>query len=140
MVISKSGYWALKALVHLADRQSHCGPEISASVATAIAAPLPGTASLLRHLAVAGILVAFRGLGGGFLLARDPAQITALEVCRAVSLEAPSYAADLDDSQEEASDSVDRLMQALSRDVRNRLAATSIADLVREQHAAGAIR
>jgi len=89
---------------------------------------------------MAGILVSFRGLGGGFLLARDPAEITALEVCRAVSLDAPSHAAGLDDSQGETADGVDRLIQALSCDVRNRLAATSIADLAGDLHASGAVR
>ncbi|NLT43131.1 MAG: Rrf2 family transcriptional regulator [Anaerolineae bacterium] len=140
MVISKSAYWALKAVVHLARRQSHHGPQISASVAEAIAAPKPGTASLLGQLAVAGVLVSFRGLGGGFLLARDPAGITTLEVCRAVWAEAPSPAADLDADQLASADSVDRLMQALSGDLHSRLASTTIADLVRDQRVSGASR
>jgi len=135
MVISKSAYWALKAVVYLAAQRSHYGPHIAASVAAAISAPAPGTASLLRHLALAGILVSFRGLGGGFLLARDPSDITALEVCQAVGPETPAYKSDSGEGPETA-DSVDRLIHEISRDLELRLETITIADLALGRQAA----
>ncbi len=53
-------------------------------IAAATSVPLPTVAKLLKNLANAGLLVSQRGAGGGYLLSRDPAAITVVEIIAAV--------------------------------------------------------
>lgn len=46
--------------------------------------PLPTAQKLMGRLATAGLLTSARGTGGGFRLARDPAQISLAEIIEAV--------------------------------------------------------
>ena len=60
-------------------------PRLSAaSVAAASGIPAPTVAKLMGTLARAGLLVATRGVGGGFALAKAPAAISVAEIVEAV--------------------------------------------------------
>ncbi|NPV08450.1 MAG: transcriptional regulator [Anaerolineae bacterium] len=84
MFVSKSTYWALKALIYLASQPPGSGPHLSAQVAAAVGAPAAGTAKVLRRLSLAGVLASLRGSKGGFLLARSPQDLTVYDVSCAV--------------------------------------------------------
>ena len=56
----------------------------AADLAAAAGLELPTVAKVLRALAQAGLVEGFRGAGGGYRLARDPAEITLAQVVSAV--------------------------------------------------------
>ena len=60
------------------------GPRSLADIARAEQLPLAYTEQLAAPLRRAGLVQATRGARGGYMLARDPASITALDVMRAV--------------------------------------------------------
>lgn len=80
-MISRTSEYALRAVVHLAQRDA--GPAAAQQIAAATQVPPGYLHKILRLLAKAGILVAQRGVGGGFSLARIPAAISVLDVLRA---------------------------------------------------------
>jgi Rrf2 family transcriptional regulator, iron-sulfur cluster assembly transcription factor len=78
-MLSVTSQHAIRALVHLAqipEGQSSLGREIAQS------ADIPANflAKIMIILRNAGIVDTTRGLGGGYRLAKDPAQITIIEV------------------------------------------------------------
>lgn len=78
-MLSKTGLHAVRALVALA-RLPHGAFAGAANLAADIGAPQNYLGKLLRNLAEQGLLESQKGLGGGFRLARDPSEITLLEV------------------------------------------------------------
>lgn len=78
-MISKTGMHALRALVALAGlpEGAYAG---SAEVAGGIGAPRNYLGKLLQTLIESGLVVSQKGKGGGFRLARDPAEISILDV------------------------------------------------------------
>ncbi|WP_140910089.1 SUF system Fe-S cluster assembly regulator [Cognatiluteimonas lumbrici] len=56
----------------------------AADLATAAGLELPTVAKVLRPLAQAGLVEGFRGAAGGYRLARDPAEISLVEVVEAM--------------------------------------------------------
>ena len=71
---------ALSIASHLAHEWK-AGKKITAEeLATVQRLPKPWVARLLGYLAQAGIVKAFRGPGGGYVLAREPASIRLWEV------------------------------------------------------------
>lgn len=83
-LISQTSEYALRAMVHLARRkQGEEGPETAQQVSEATRVPLGYLHKILRKLTRAGLLVAQRGIGGGFMLARAPEEIHVIEVLRA---------------------------------------------------------
>jgi Rrf2 family protein len=78
-VLSKSGIQAVKAVAALAELPEgvYAG---SAAIARKIGAPENYLGKLLRQLAVRGVLVSRKGLGGGFRLARRPGAISLYDV------------------------------------------------------------
>lgn len=92
-MISQTAEYALRAVVHLATVTSVGTSEAEAKpmvlqtvqqIATAAQVPLSYLSKVLQTLARAGLIVSQRGLGGGFSLARAPAEITVYEVVQAV--------------------------------------------------------
>lgn len=81
-MLSQTAEYALRAVVWLAAQ----GPaaRTTAQIAAATRVPPGYLAKVLKTLGRAGLVRAQRGLGGGSVLARDPAGITALEVVEAV--------------------------------------------------------
>lgn len=80
-MISQTSEYALRAVVYLATIGG--GPATTQEIAAATRVPAGYLSKVLRILAKAGLLVAQRGVGGGFALSRSPDAITALDVLQA---------------------------------------------------------
>jgi FeS assembly SUF system regulator len=80
--LTKKADYGLIALKHLAvnDAESASAKEI----ADTYGVPLPLLSKILQRLAKAGFLRSEHGTNGGYKLARDPREITALEVIRSI--------------------------------------------------------
>src|SRR5215510_6444775 len=78
-MLSKTGLHAVRAMVALARLPEgiYAG---AARIAQEIAAPQNYLGKLLKALAEEGLVESQKGLGGGFRLARDPRQISLLDV------------------------------------------------------------
>ncbi|MFG0251693.1 MAG: RrF2 family transcriptional regulator [Phycisphaerales bacterium JB038] len=81
VLISQGSEYALRAVIYLAQRQGGLCP--TQEVAEATKVPVGYLQKILRMLARAGLLVAQRGVGGGFALAKVPTSISVLDVLRA---------------------------------------------------------
>ncbi len=66
----------------MASRREH--PRTAAEVAEDVRLPLPTVSKLLRELARENLLDSQRGVKGGYLLARDPEQISVAEIITAL--------------------------------------------------------
>lgn len=81
--LTKKADYGLIALRHLAVGPA--GEAASAKeIAEAYGIPLPLLAKVLQKLAKGGLLVSVQGTNGGYKLARDARQISALEAIRAI--------------------------------------------------------
>ncbi len=86
MTRNKAVSYAVLALVDIAERGASDPPtEVrAAELATRLQLPTAYTAKVLGALARASLLRSNRGPRGGFQLAREPQQITLLDIIRAV--------------------------------------------------------
>lgn len=91
MKLSTKGRYGLRALVELVHRSGN-GPVLLDAVAKAQGLSRKYLHALFTRLKAAGIIRSIRGARGGYVLARDPAQITILEVLEA--LEGPMAVTD----------------------------------------------
>jgi Rrf2 family protein len=86
--LTKKADYSLIALKHFAAVRSASGsPAVSLSakeLAESSGIPLPLLSKLLQKLSKTGFLVSEYGTNGGYRLARDPREISALEVIRAI--------------------------------------------------------
>lgn len=83
MLVSTKGRYALRLMVHIAQKGS--GEKVSlreASESEGIS--LKYLEQLVRPLVQAGLLRSVRGKGGGYVLAKDPREVKAGDVLRAV--------------------------------------------------------
>ena len=83
MKFSTKGTYGLRAVVELATRYGE-GPVSLAAVATEQGISEAYLEQLMRSLKKAGIVKTARGKSGGYLLTREPVQISVLEVLRAL--------------------------------------------------------
>ena len=79
-MISQTSEYALRAVACLARRPAE--PMTTQQIAVASRVSAGYLAKILQALARAGIVTGQRGLGGGFLLARRPEQLSLLDVVR----------------------------------------------------------
>ncbi len=85
MLISQKCQYGLRAIFELARRGGGGGEPVSvAEIARVQAIPPRFLEIILGQLKQAGYVVSRRGARGGYLLARDPAEITVGEVIRAI--------------------------------------------------------
>jgi Rrf2 family protein len=85
--LTKKADYGLIALKHLSGRYQVAGLERSASakeISDAYGIPLALLSKILQRLCKAGFLVSEHGTNGGYRLARDPKNITALQVIREI--------------------------------------------------------
>jgi Rrf2 family protein len=81
--LSKKADYGLIAVKDLADHRS--GPARSAKeIARAYGIPTELLAKILQKLAKKGLLISTLGMNGGYVLARQPWEISAFEVIRAI--------------------------------------------------------
>jgi Rrf2 family protein len=81
--LSKKADYGLMAMKHLAEH-SHHGACSAKDVAEAYGIPQEALAKILQRLVKTGLLHSQHGTNGGYTLARDPEQISAFEVIRAI--------------------------------------------------------
>ena len=85
--LTKKADYSLIALKHFAAVRSATGSESALSakeLADSSGIPLPLLSKLLQKLGKTGFLVSEYGTNGGYRLARDPREISALQVIRAI--------------------------------------------------------
>lgn len=81
-MISQTAEYALRAIVFLGNQPG--SPCTTSKLAAEIDAPPSYLAKVMKGLTRAGIVLSRRGLHGGFTLARDPAEVTILDVVDSV--------------------------------------------------------
>jgi len=81
--LTKKADYGLIAMRHLAEHAAE-GSLSAADLAEMYSIPQEALAKILQKLARAGLLTSQQGMRGGYMLARDPRQISALEVIRAI--------------------------------------------------------
>ncbi|MCC6681458.1 MAG: Rrf2 family transcriptional regulator [Phycisphaeraceae bacterium] len=82
MLFSQTAEYALRAAVCLADRAGQ--PQTTQQIAEATRVPAGYLSKVLQALGRADLVTSQRGIGGGFLLARDADAISVLDVVAAV--------------------------------------------------------
>lgn len=82
-MFSQTTEYALRAVIHLAGQEAAQAPT-TAQISSATLIPSNYLAKVLRSLSRAGLVHSQRGPGGGHKLARDPAEMTVLQVVNAV--------------------------------------------------------
>jgi Rrf2 family protein len=82
--VSTRGDYASRALLSLALHMPDSGPTTVRDIAERTGLPQPYLEQILLALKGAGLVRSKRGVGGGYVLARDPAEITLASIIRAV--------------------------------------------------------
>ena len=88
-MISQTAEYALRAMVFLTDQQG--SPRTNAQIAEATEIPSGYLAKVMQSLSRANLVNSQRGLNGGFTLARDPKQMTILEIVNVVDPKTKHY-------------------------------------------------
>lgn len=86
MLLTRSGEYALRALIFIADHEEH-RPLTTAEIAEAIGAPRNYLSKLLHQLARAGVLRSERGPRGGFSLNAAPEGLSLADVLAPIESE-----------------------------------------------------
>ena len=81
--LGKKADYGLIALRHLASQRPRAACSAK-EIARTYGMPTELVAKVLQRLAKTGLLVSQHGTNGGYALAKDPSQITAFEVIRAI--------------------------------------------------------
>lgn len=84
MRVSTRGDYASRALLSLALHGSTDGPTTVRDIAERTGLPQPYLEQILLALKGAGLVRSKRGVGGGYVLAREPGEINLAEIVRAV--------------------------------------------------------
>jgi Rrf2 family protein len=134
LTLSRTGDYAMRAAIALADAWGSGEPRTIGQVAAEMALPRPFTPQVLGLLQRAGIAEARAGRGGGYRLARAPEEVTVLEIVEAAegSLETRRCALRDGPCRWDAACAIHSTWVALSDAVRERLASTTLADLAAE--------
>jgi Rrf2 family protein len=82
--VSTRGDYACRALLSLALRDDNAGPTSVREIAERTGLPQPYLEQILLALKGAGLVRSKRGVGGGYVLARQPDQIRISEILSAV--------------------------------------------------------
>jgi len=77
-MISQTAEYALRAIVYLSNQTN--GARTVAQIAQETLVPAGYLAKVMQSLSRAGLVKSQRGAGGGFVLDRDPAELSVLEV------------------------------------------------------------
>ena len=101
--------------------------------------PQEALAKILQRLTKAGLLISQYGTNGGYTLARDPRQISAFEVIRAIEgpLFITSCSAHSDDCDQSDRCTVREPLRKVSRSIEEVLNQLTIWDMTEPEHGAG---
>lgn len=83
--LSQTSEYALRAMVWLAN-ESPNAPACAKDLSEGSGVPLHYLSKILRRLVLAGLLVSRKCLGGGFTLARPPAEIAFSDILKALNV------------------------------------------------------
>ena len=131
--LTKKADYGLIAVKHLAemDEQGSCSAK---DIADAYGIPQAALAKILQKLVKSGLLVSQHGINGGYVLAREPHNISALEVIKAI--DGPLFITSCGDEKHGCYQSpkctVKEPLRKVNQSIQQVLSRTSIADL-REQ-------
>ena len=81
--LTKKADYGLIAVKHLAEVGEH-GSCSAKDIADAYGIPPAALAKILQRLVKSGLLISQQGINGGYVLAREPRKISALEVIKAI--------------------------------------------------------
>ena len=87
MLITRASEYAILSLILLSSSSE---PMDSETLSKELSIPKSFLAKILQSLAKVGILKSYKGVNGGFVLHRDPAKISMLEVMSSVEGKAPA--------------------------------------------------
>jgi len=133
MRISRKCQYALKAVFELAWR-NHGQPRSTRDIAEAQRIPLRFAEVILNELKHGGFVESKRGSEGGFILARDPAKLTLLEIIE--HIDGPiAIAHDIVNEGAAGNEALGRVWQEVSKAVEGACAGRSFADLVEFERA-----
>ena len=82
LILSQACQYGLQATIYLAVQGE--APILSKVIATQLGIPPHFLAKILQELSKRGLLLSFKGRGGGFKLSRDPNAITLMDVVLAI--------------------------------------------------------
>ncbi|SHE27127.1 transcriptional regulator, BadM/Rrf2 family [Ferrithrix thermotolerans DSM 19514] len=99
MRVSTRGDYASRALLSLALHAQEPGPTSVSDLAKRTGLPQPYLEQILLALKGAGLVRSKRGVGGGYVLARDPKDITIAQIVSAV--DGPIVAGDFGEPHED---------------------------------------
>jgi Rrf2 family protein len=136
-MLSQKTRYALRSLLFLAER----GPAVPvqiAEIAETQAVPRKYLELIMLDLKKAGFVTSRRGPGGGYTLARTPAEISFVEVVRTmdgpiamVPCASLNFYARCDDCHDEATCAIRRVMTQVRDEAARILGGTSLADAAR---------
>ncbi|MCX6511738.1 MAG: Rrf2 family transcriptional regulator [Actinobacteria bacterium] len=134
MRVSTRGDYASRALLSLALNQNDDLPTSVRDIAERTALPQPYLEQILLALKGAGLVRSKRGVGGGYVLARLPGEITLAEIVAAV--DGPIVAGDFGEPHadgacdHEGQCALIEVWSEMSTHIRHHLASFSLADMV----------
>ncbi|WP_367890743.1 RrF2 family transcriptional regulator [Sphingomonas morindae] len=133
-MLSQKTRYALRALLHLAEAEAG-RPVQAQEIASQQRVPRKYLELILLDLKKAGFIGSRRGPGGGYVLAKPPAEISFADVIRItdgpialVPCASHNFYARCDDCHDEARCAIRRLMVQVREDTLRTLAGTSLAD------------
>ena len=83
MEITRQADYAVRTMIYLSGLPLN-GRVPTATISQTQGVPLPFLSKVISRLALAGLVITSRGMGGGVALARSPREITLLQVVEAV--------------------------------------------------------
>jgi Rrf2 family protein len=131
--VSTRGDYACRALLSLTLHADHEGPTSVRDIAERTGLPQPYLEQILLALKGAGLVRSKRGVGGGYVLAREPAEVTLADIVSAV--DGPIVAGDFGEPhQDGACDHEGQCVllavwAEVGEHMRRHLEATSLADV-----------
>ena len=84
MQITRQADYALRAMLYLARREPNEEKAATSQIAAEMEIPPSFLAKIISQLSIAGLIQTSRGASGGVSLARNPAEISLLEVVEAI--------------------------------------------------------
>jgi len=134
MQITRAGEYGVMGLMHLARRQPGQRAMIG-QVSRQEKIPRSFLAKIFQSLVKAGLVRSMRGAGGGFALARNPAEIPVLEIIEAVEGRIIFQRCKMarPDCQHVGGCALCGLFERAQDGIKDALTRTTLADLIRQQ-------